>query len=111
MKKFVATFMARPNGGERPSPEIIAKGIKAWHQWMTDHAAVVIEGGGPLGKTKKVGPDGIGDTRNLITGFVIVQAEDHDAAARLFLGHPHFAIFPGDGVEVMECLPVPGLPQ
>ena len=30
-------------------------------------------------------------------------------AAKLFLNHPHFMIFPGDRVEVMECLPIPGL--
>jgi hypothetical protein len=39
---------------------------------------------------------------------VIVQADSHEAAARLFEKHPHFMIFPGDSVEVMECLPMPG---
>lgn len=29
-------------------------------------------------------------------------------AASLFEGHPHFAIFPGDAVEIMERLPIPG---
>jgi hypothetical protein len=24
--------------------------------------------------------------------------------------HPHFTIFPGDSVEIMECLPMPGQP-
>jgi hypothetical protein len=45
-----------------------------------------------------------------MAGFIVVKAESHEAAARLFEGHPHFAIFPGDSVEVMECLPVPGMP-
>jgi hypothetical protein len=35
--------------------------------------------------------------------------EERRAAAKLFEGHPHFTIFPGDGVEVMECLPIPGM--
>jgi len=26
---------------------------------------------------------------------------------RLFENHPHFSIFPGDAVEVMEVLPIP----
>jgi len=43
-----------------------------------------------------------------MAGYVIVQAESHEAAARLFENHPHFSIFPGAGVEIMECLPVPG---
>ncbi len=36
------------------------------------------------------------------------EAESHEAAAKLFLSHPHFSIFPGDSIEIMECLPIPG---
>jgi hypothetical protein len=54
-----------------------------------------------------VSPAGIADIRNNMSAFTIVQAESQEAAARLFLGHPHFTLFPGDGVEIMECLPVP----
>ncbi len=43
-----------------------------------------------------------------MTGFIVVQAESHEEAARMFEGHPHFAHFPGDSVEVMECLPISG---
>jgi hypothetical protein len=43
-----------------------------------------------------------------MSGFVVVTAESHDAAARMFEGHPHFTLFPGDGVEIMECMPIPG---
>jgi hypothetical protein len=46
--------------------------------------------------------------KNALTGYVIVQAESHAAAAQLFENHPHFTIFPGDSVEIMECLPLPG---
>jgi hypothetical protein len=38
----------------------------------------------------------------------VVRAESHEAAVKLFENHPHFAIFPGDGVEVMPVLPIPG---
>ena len=43
-----------------------------------------------------------------MTAYVIVEAESHEAAAEMFAGHPHFTIFPGDAVEIMECLPMPG---
>jgi len=33
--------------------------------------------------------------------------ESHAAAARLFENHPHFAIFPGESVEIMPILPIP----
>jgi hypothetical protein len=84
------------------------KGIKAWGDWMAKHAAVVAEQGGPCGKTKRIAADGISDTKNDVAGYVVVRAESHEAAARLFEGHPHFAIFPGDSVEIMEVLQIPG---
>ncbi len=36
----------------------------------------------------------------------MVQAESYDAAA-MFVNHPHFMPFPGDAVEIRECLPIP----
>ena len=50
----------------------------------------------------------ISRVRNNLTGYTLVRAESHEAAAALFLDHPHFSIFPCDAVEVMEVLPVPG---
>ena len=51
--------------------------------------------------------EGVSDIKNVMAAYVIVQAESHEAAARLFENHPHFTIFPGDSVEIMECLPFP----
>lgn len=82
--------------------------MAAWKQWAEDHASSIVEMGGPLSKTKLISKDGLSDVRNNLAAFVIVAAESQDAAARLFLHHPHFTIFPGEGVEVMEILPVPG---
>jgi hypothetical protein len=85
-----------------------AEGIAAWMDWGTVNAAAIVDQGSPLGKTKCASKQGIADIKNSMTGYVIVQAESHEAAARLFENHPHFTIFPGDAVEIMECLPLPG---
>jgi hypothetical protein len=63
--------------------------------------------GGPLGKTKKVTQRGIDDTSNELGAFTVVRAESHEAAAKLFEGHPHFTIFPGESIEIMPVLPIP----
>jgi hypothetical protein len=39
--------------------------------------------------------------------FIVVRADSHEAAAKLFENHPHFTIFPGESVEVMPVLPIP----
>ena len=38
------------------------------------------------------------------------HADSHEAAAKLFEMHPHFSIFPGESVEIMPILPIPGAP-
>jgi hypothetical protein len=84
------------------------EGIAAWGAWMQKHADVVVGEGGPLGKTKRVSPSGIADVSNNLGGFTVVRADSHEAAAKLFENHPHFSIFPGEGVEIMPVMPIPG---
>jgi hypothetical protein len=117
MKKFLGVYIgmadAREKAGwDKLEPAELEKrqgaGIEAWKDWMAKHQAAVVEVGGPLGKTKRIGPKGISDIRNNLVGYVVVQADSHEAAAEMFRKHPHFTLFPGDSVEVMECLPVPG---
>lgn len=84
------------------------QGMAAWKGWVEKHAAVIVVMGGPLGKTKKVTQHGIEDSSNNMGAFTVVRAESHEAAAKLFDNHPHFSIFPGDSVEIMPVLPIPG---
>lgn len=98
-------WMALPEG-ERKAKE--QQGISAWKAWMERHHAAVVGTGGPLGKTKKVSENGVSDVSNNLSGFVVVRAASHQAAAKLFENHPHFTIFPGEDVEVMPVLPIPG---
>ncbi len=84
------------------------EGIAAWKAWVEKHQAAIVAMGGPLGKTKKVSQGGIEDISNDIGAFTVVRADSHAAAAKLFENHPHFTIFPGDSVEIMPVLPIPG---
>jgi hypothetical protein len=115
MKRYLAVFTGSPGAmaawntlpeSERQRKE--AAGIDAWKKWAAGNAAAIVEMGGPLSRTKLVAKGGISDIRNNLAAFTIVQAESQEAAARLFVDHPHFTIFPGEGVEVMEILPIPG---
>jgi hypothetical protein len=117
MKKFMAIYLgsaaALEGSGWNTLDETtrnlkMASGMKAWGEWMATNKAAVVDSGGPLGKTKRTSAEGVSDTKNSMTGYVIVHAESHEAAAKLFVKHPHFMIFPGDSVEIMECLPIPG---
>ena len=82
--------------------------MAAWKAWVTKHQSALAEMGGPLGKTKRVGDGGIADYSNQLGAFTVVRAASHEAAAKMFENHPHFAIFPGEAVEIMPVLPIPG---
>ncbi len=109
MAKFMAVYTGPPDSDvPQPDQQTIAAGMKAWQAWGARYRDKIVDAGGPLGKTKRVTASGVADARNNLAAYVIVEAESHEAAARMFEGHPHFAIFPGDGVEIMPCLAVPG---
>jgi hypothetical protein len=114
MKTFLAICTGSPAGMEawkaldadtRAARE--REGMAAWKQWIAANEAALVDSGTPLGKTKRVTVEGIADIRNAMAAYSLVRAETHEAAAKLFAAHPHFTIFPGDGIEVMECLPIP----
>jgi hypothetical protein len=96
---------ALPEGDRRAKER---EGVAAWKAWVEKHQAAIVSMGGPLGKTKKITQTGIGDTSNNLGAFTVVRADSHEAAAKLFDKHPHFSIFPGDAVEIMPVLPIPG---
>jgi hypothetical protein len=71
-----------------------------WQRWMRDHAKMVTLTEA-AGKTKAVTSDGIRDVKNAILLYSIVEAENHDVAAKAFANHPHLTI-PESSIEVME---------
>jgi hypothetical protein len=116
MKRYLAIYIGTEDARKRAAWDTLGEqqlqmrtesGMKAWMDWGKKHAAAIVEQGSPLGKTKRAAVDGITSAKNNMTGYVIVEAESHEAAAKMFENHPHFAIFPGDSVEIMECLPIP----
>ena len=118
MKKFLAVFIGTHEARERSGWNSMSEdqrterqraGIDAWKQWVQTNKDSIVDGGSPLGKTKRTSLAGVEDARNNITAYTVVEALSHEAAARLFEQHPHFTIFPGDSVEIMECLPIPGV--
>jgi hypothetical protein len=84
------------------------EGMAAWKAWVEKHQGAIVGMGGPLGKTKRAAQHGLQDVTNEMTAYTVVRAESHEAAAKLFENHPHFVNFPGESVEIMPVLPIPG---
>jgi hypothetical protein len=97
-------WSAMPQDERRAKDEAGLAALKAWDE---AHRDAIVYMGGPLGPTKRTSADGVADVVNELTVFVVVRAPSHEAAAKLFEGHPHFTIFPCDCVDVMPLLSGP----
>ncbi len=113
MKKYLAVFLGTAAAMEKwkqmPEEERKPKekaGMEAWMKWSKDNEKSILDGS-PLGTTKHVDKNGTTNVRNEMGAWTLVQAESHEEAAKLFENHPHFMLFPGDSIEIMECLPIP----
>ena len=112
MKKFLVLYMAPVAEFEKMMKNTTAQSRKefmdAWMSWMNANQASIVDGGAPLGKTKRVDAKGASDVRNEVGAYSIVQADSADAAARIFgKDQPHLQM-PGAWIEIVEIMPIPG---
>ena len=112
MKKFLVTYLAPVSvleAWQKTDPEkrkaAEEKMQSDWKKWMADHADIFDDVGAGVGKTKVVTPNGVSARKNDIMLYSIVEAKSHDAAAKVFVDHPHFGI-PEASIEVMEIHPL-----
>ncbi|TPM56378.1 hypothetical protein FJ959_15020 [Mesorhizobium sp. B2-2-4] len=116
MPRFLAVYTMKPEDLARfrslPKPEqdaIDSVGLQQWTDWEERNAASFPDRGGMVGRTTRVTKDGVADAVNPFCGYIVVEADTIDAAARLFESHPHFTVFPGDGVDIMPFVTDPQL--
>lgn len=115
MKNFLVTYLAPASvidDWKKTEPEK-RKGAEEkmqgeWRKWMSDHAAMFVDKGAGVGKTKRVTGQGTSDTKNDIMLYAIVEAASHQAAAKTFEGHPHLQISQAS-IEVMEINSLHGM--
>jgi hypothetical protein len=113
MKKFVVLYMASAESFAKmmreSTPEQHQKGMEAWMAWMNKNKNAIVDGGAPLGKSRRVDKTGSSEIKNTMGGYSIVQANSLDDAAKLFgSDHPHLQM-PGAWVEIIEIMPIPGM--
>jgi len=107
LKKFLILYLvptdvmaewAKTDPATRKSAE--EKMRAEWGRWMGEHAKMITVTEA-AGKTKAVTAAGIGDIKNEIMLYSIVEAATHESAAKAFASHPHLTI-PQSSIQVME---------
>ena len=112
MSKFFVLYLAPVSAIEQmmanATPEQMKVGMDAWMAWMKSNESALADMGAPLGKTKRVTGAGVSDTKNEVTGYSIIEAKSHEAAANMLEGHPHLQVT-GAYIDVLAVMPIPGM--
>ena len=113
MKKFLVLYMAKSSVFEKwmknATPDQQKKGMDMWMKWMNAKKASLVDGGAPLGKSRRVDAKGTSDIKNELGGYSIVQADNAKAAEEVVgRDHPHLQM-PGAWIELVEIMPIPGM--
>jgi hypothetical protein len=90
------------------TPEQMKAGLDAWMTWAGKAGDAVTDLGSPVEHTTHVGPGSAASGGADICGYSIVQAGSAEAAAGTLDGHPHLEM-PGNSIEVLELISMPGM--
>jgi hypothetical protein len=84
-------------------PDQARAGMEAWMAWAQKAGDALLDLGTPVQAIARVGSEG-GDPQ--VAGYSIMEGESGRVEA-LLADHPHAQI-PGNSIDVLEALPVPG---
>lgn len=116
MKEFVMIFRSESQPEARFSPEQMQEVLQSWQNWMGGMAAEgkLASSGNRLGSDgRSVQPGNVitngpfVEIKEMISGYIIVNAESIDEAAELAKGCP-MVIGGGGRVEVRDIIPMNG---
>ena len=100
MSNYVLTFRGRADRTPDADEEA------AWGQWFQELGSTVCDFGHRVGRVSALGSSGreTGTGRDVLTGYVVITANDLEAAVAVAKGCPGLAH--GGGVEVGETVDV-----
>lgn len=105
MSKFVFIYHGgKPGATKEEQDEIMA----AWGAWFGELGDSLVDGGNPFGPPKVVSSKAVSNEAKgqPASGYSIVNAKDHAAAAELAKGCPMLSDSPDSSVEVYEAFPM-----
>jgi len=111
MAKFLVLYNSKMSAAEvmaNATPEEAKAGMDAWLAWAAKAGDAVVDLGVPLGSGNHLEDGSASETSNEASGWSILQADSLDAVTGLLEDHPHLHV-PGNTIDVLEFLPMPGM--
>ena len=76
--------------------------------WAEQAGDAVVDLGVPLGSGNHIDGGDTSGSSNEASGYSILQADSLEAATGVLASHPHLQV-PGNTIDVLEFLPMPGM--
>jgi hypothetical protein len=111
MSKFMVLYRSSTSARDQmanATPEQMQAGMEAWMAWAGKAGDAVVDLGAPLALATHVGPGSSVPGGEEISGYSILQADSAQALTAALDGHPHLQM-PGNSVDVLELLAMPGM--
>lgn len=109
MGRFLAIFNGAAGEADKAAitTQQQSEFMSAWASWAQSHQSAIVDAGAPLNAKKLVTAQGTEDFTDSMTAYMIVEADSHDEAVKIFAEHPQLRLFPGNSIAVIECPPPP----
>lgn len=105
MSKYALIFKSKEAfDWSRLPPEEVQKVVGAWKGWIASMGSAVQAGDAFKFGGRSVSKSGAAEADNLLTGYVVVEADGFSAAEKLAAGAPSVTTDQGN-IEVYELLP------
>ena len=96
MSNYVLAFRGLPDRQGSPDDDT------AWGAWFGSLGGAIIDSGHRVAQVTTIAAEGGGTDTNVLTGYLVITADDIDAASRLARGCPGLAN--GVSVEVAQAI-------
>ncbi len=114
MKKFLILYFSPTSAEERIGQAGMDKmkaSMAEWMEWKDRHGDALVDFGSPVKPSKKLDKGAVEEDQGWTTGYSLIQAEDLDQAVEIMKDHPNFKNPEGPGIEILEYVSMPGMPE
>lgn len=113
MKQFLVLYKCAENSvahenwkklDAEKKEERLKTGERLLNLWNEKYKKQILNNGSALHeRTSTVDPSGINENPSEIGSYLIIEATSLREASEIFIDHPHFNVFPGDSIQIIEC--------
>ena len=111
MAKFMVLYSSEQKASEvmaNATPEQMKAGMDTWIRWRGEaEKKLKVDFGMPLEAVGAITSNGPAESTSRVSGYSIIEG-DKDAVMDILKTHPHLQQ-PGNSIDVLEMLPMPGL--